>query len=29
MDAGCVFYGIDKDGVAHVIMVGKDTEARK
>ena len=24
MDAGCVFYGIDKQGVAHVIMVGKE-----
>lgn len=22
--AGCVFYGIDDDGVAHVIMVGQD-----
>ena len=26
LDAGCVLYGIDKDGVAHVLMVGVDTE---
>jgi len=26
LDAGCVLYGIDKDGVAHVVMVGKDEE---
>jgi hypothetical protein len=24
LDAGCVFYGVDSDGVAHVIIVGKD-----
>ena len=24
LDAGCVLYGIDDDGVAHVIMIGKD-----
>ena len=27
--AGCVLYGIDDDGVAHVIMVGKDGGERR
>jgi hypothetical protein len=26
LESGCLLMGIDKDGVAHVVMVGKDEE---
>jgi hypothetical protein len=24
MESGCVFIGVDRDGVAHIVMVGKE-----